>query len=146
MRDTMETIGVGLDVQTGVNTVWMETVFEQHDFDLSLSRSSLGADPSLGMSRWYACNPDNLTSRNPSGVCDEELQAAADGAVETADRDGRVEHFHVLQERAAELMYHAPLAWSTASFPSINTTRWNGLDNNDYAAGTVNWLELEWIG
>ncbi|GGH40943.1 ABC transporter substrate-binding protein [Microbacterium album] len=146
MRSTMETVGIRLNVVTGVNAVYTESVFTQHDFDLSIQRSTLGADPSLGITHWFTCNPDSVAGRNPTGMCDEQIDAAAEAALTAADRDVRAQHLYDLQERAAELIFHAPIAWSLATHQTINTSRWQGMDNPDRAAGTIDWGGMTWVG
>ncbi|MGO2111909.1 MAG: ABC transporter substrate-binding protein [Pseudoclavibacter sp.] len=146
IESTMQEIGIKLELESTAGTNWAESVFKQHDYDLMLMRQQSGADPSLGMAEWYSCNPEDFSGRNPTGVCDDVIEAAADGALTTASQEGRAQHLYDLQERAAELMFFAPLSWSTASYSIINTARWNGMDATGGPAGAVNWKELTWVG
>jgi len=146
MQSTFEEIGVKLDLESTAATVWAETIFNQSDFDLLLMRQQVGADPSLGMAEWYSCNPESFSGRNPTGVCDEVLEEAATGALTNSNVDVRREHLYDLQERAAELMFFAPVTWTEASYPFVNTSRWQGVDAPGWASGTVNWPALEWVG
>lgn len=148
LRSHMDDINVGINLESGVNTVFIESVYKEHDFDLAIhaSRGSTLVDPNLGLTHWYKCNPGDLPSRNPSGGCDEELDAAVDAARSTTNRDERREHLHAWQERAAEVMFHAPIVWSDVFLPTINTTRWQGLDDPNHAAGGVNWKAVTWVG
>src|SRR5690606_35270271 len=103
---------------------YVDRVYTQGDYDLAFVRTPVGADPSLGIVNWYACNEERQSGRNPTGMCDPEIDAAASAALDTSDREQRGEALRDLQSRAAELMFYAPIAWYDGAFPTANTTRW----------------------
>lgn len=143
-KSMLADVGIGLNLLGVASANFTDSVYTQGDFDLAFLRSTVSADPSLGISRWYQCNPDKIAARNPSGICDEEIETAAAGAASTTDRDERAKHFGVMQQRARDLIFFAPLVWTNASFPTVNTSRWTHLDEpgkNTQSSGH-NWLEM----
>lgn len=141
-------IGIATSLEPVTSPIFTDQVYTQSAFDLALLRTTVSADPSLGISRWYVCNPDNLAARNPSGICDDELQAAGDGALSVIDREARAEYLRDLQLRARELIFFAPLSWTTAGFHTVNTSRWDGLTEFGVAPhpSRTEWLNLTWKG
>ena len=135
---------VGIEgVMTGNSgAIFTQKVYTDNAFDLAFLRTSLGAEPSLGVTRWYACNESNASAANPSGVCDPELEAAANAALTSIDRDERAAAYRDLQERAEEVMISAPLVWSIAGYPTVNSTRWQGLDEADALYNRKPWLTM----
>jgi len=146
IRSSLEEVGIGVNLVGAAEPVWSEAVWGDYDFGMNILRNTVGADPSIGPARWLTCNPDDIPQNNASGVCDEELQAAADGASSVLDRDARAEHYYTLQERARDLIYWAPLSWYNGSFNTINTSRWAGLDKLDGQTNNIAWAHMEWIG
>ena len=148
MKSMLADIGINVVLEGVTSAVFTEQVYTQSTFDLALLRTTAGADPSLGISRWYECNPDKVAARNPSTICDPEIDGAAKAAAATSDRDERAEHFSDLQQRARELIFFAPIAWTNASFPTVSTARWDGV--TEPVEGTVstgmNWLTMTWKG
>lgn len=138
-------VGIGVTLESVTSAVFTDKVYTTSDFEIALLRTTVGADPSLGVSRWYMCNPDKMAARNPSGICDEQIEAAANGALETIDETERGDHLKALQDRATELMFFAPLVWTHAGFPTINNDRWDGLENRPKNSG-VDWTGLTWKG
>ncbi|WP_129670003.1 ABC transporter substrate-binding protein [Phytoactinopolyspora endophytica] len=135
MKSSMAEVGINLDLNGEDVNVFTENVYQKRDFDTAIVEATLGVDPSLGITRWYECNPEKANAQNPSGVCDEELQEAADNALRTAGQDERAEYFRTIQDRAAELMISAPIVFHTAR-SVFNTTLWNGLGSEDHLVGT----------
>ncbi len=148
MKSMLADVGINVVLEGVTSAVFTEQVYTQSAFDLALLRTTAGADPSLGISRWYECNPNKTAARNPSTICDDEITEAAQGAAAAASREERAEYFSDLQQRARELIFFAPIAWTNASFPTVNTTRWDGI--TPPAEGTVstgmNWLTMTWKG
>jgi len=135
---------VGVDVTLdGVGgAAYVDRVYTQGDYDLAFVRTPVGADPSLGIVNWYACNEERQSGRNPTGMCDAEIDAAASAALDTSDRDERGEALRELQSRAAELMFYAPIAWYDGAFPTANTTRWERDDEPQIHAERRPWLTM----
>lgn len=141
-------VGIGVNLESVTSAVFTDQVYTQSDFDLALLRTTVSADPSLGVSRWYVCNPDKMAARNPSGICDEQIDAAADGAMTTFDQTERGQYLQDMQARANELLFFAPLAWTHAGFPTVNTIRWTGHDapGDETRSTTIDWMAMEWKG
>ncbi|GGA60880.1 ABC transporter substrate-binding protein [Pseudoclavibacter endophyticus] len=138
-------VGIGVSLQSVTSPVFTDQVYTQSDFDIALLRTTVSADPSLGVARWYTCNPDKMAARNPSGICDPEIDAAAAGALSTIDEAERGQHLQTMQVRAKELMFFAPLAWTHAGFPTVNTERWSGLEDRPKGS-VVDFTQIEWVG
>ncbi|HLS49075.1 MAG TPA: ABC transporter substrate-binding protein [Actinomycetaceae bacterium] len=140
------------DVHIGVNLVgatvqiWEEAVWGDYDFGFNVLRNTVGADPSIGTTVWLRCNPEDIRQNNPAGVCDEELHEAGLAAEAVIDREERAEHFRVVQERARDLIYWAPVSWYYGSFNTINTSRWEGLDDLSGQTQAVPWRSMTWVG
>ncbi|MCP2635684.1 ABC transporter substrate-binding protein [Microbacterium sp. HD4P20] len=141
-KSQLEEVGIGLNLVGTSASVFTEKVYTTSEFDLSFLRSTVGADPSTGIVRWYACNPNRAAASNPSQICDEEIQAAADGALGTTDRAQRGEHLKDLQQRASELMFYAPLSWYYGSFPTVSSKRWEGQLDAVATTNTVPWTTM----
>ncbi|NEE00459.1 ABC transporter substrate-binding protein [Phytoactinopolyspora halotolerans] len=135
MKSSMAEVGINLDLHGQDVNVFTENVYQKRDFDLAIVEATLGVDPSLGITRWYECNPEKADAQNPSGICDEEIQQAADDALRAADQDDRAEHFRTIQDRAAELMISAPIVFHTAQ-TVYNSALWDGLGSPDHLVGT----------
>lgn len=146
IKAAWEEIGVQLNLEGAAQAVWQEAVWGTHDFGINILRNTVGADPSIGTTTWLHCNPTSAIQNNPSGVCDDQLQEAATAAMSTLDREERAAHFHVVQERARELIYWAPLSWYYGSYQTVNTSRWAGLDELTGQTSSVPWAKLRWIG
>lgn len=146
IQSSLEDVHIEVNLVGAAEPVWSEAVWEDYNFGLNILRNTVGADPSIGVTRWLTCNPNDIPQNNASGVCDEELQAGADGALAVMDREQRAEQFRTVQERAAELIYWAPLSWYHGSYQTINTSRWEGLDDLTGQTNSVPWRSLTWAG
>jgi peptide/nickel transport system substrate-binding protein len=148
LKSMLADVGINVVLEGVTSAVFTEQVYTQSSFDLALLRTTAGADPSLGIVRWYECNPNKTAARNPSTICDDEITAAAQGATSTTVREERAEYFSDLQQRAGELIFFAPIAWTNASFPTVNTARWDGLTEpaEDTVSTSMNWLTMTWKG
>ncbi|GAA3660407.1 ABC transporter substrate-binding protein [Microbacterium marinilacus] len=142
-KSQLAEVGIGLNLNGSASAVFTERVYTASDFDLAFLRSTIGADPTIGIARWYTCNDKKAAASNPSGICDPELDAAAAGAAESIDRETRAEYFHAMQQRARELMYYAPVAWFDGAFTTVNTTRWDGLLDDTGRVSTTPWLNMQ---
>lgn len=135
-------VGIASEVLGTSGAVFNEEIYAKSNFDIAFLRTSLGPDPSVGITRWYVCNPEKVTATNPSGVCDEEIDAAADAAIATTDKNERGEAFMKLQERAKDLMFFGTLAWYDGANGTVNTTRWEGQDVRPKMTSRMPWLEM----
>jgi peptide/nickel transport system substrate-binding protein len=135
-------IGIATQLENVGGAAYVERLYTQGDFDLAFVRSPLGPDPSFGIANWYTCNEDRAIGRNPTGVCDPEIDAAAAAALDTNDKAQRGAAFQRMQTRARELMFYAPIAWYNGAFPTINTSRWQGMDAERVMADRWPWSEM----
>lgn len=145
-KSMLQDVGIELNLVGSTAAVFVEKVFTESDFDLGLQASTVGADPSVGIARWYTCNERKSTAANPSHICDAEIDAAAADALGTSDRTARGAAFTKMQDRAAELMFYAPIAWFNGQFPSYSTRRWTGQDAGGPASNRMPWTEMKPVG
>ncbi|UUT36465.1 ABC transporter substrate-binding protein [Microbacterium elymi] len=135
-------LGIDLKLVPVGGAQYSEMVYTKGDFDLAFVRANLGADPSLGVVRYFECNKDRRVGFNPSGVCDPQIDEAAAAALDTSDRAARGAALKKLQARAAELMFNVPLAWYRGAYPTINSSRWKGQDKRDLMAERMPWQTM----
>ncbi|WP_188711067.1 ABC transporter substrate-binding protein [Microbacterium faecale] len=142
MQSQLAEVGIGVELLGTTSQVYLEGVYDTFDYDIGVTTQRLGPEPSVGMMRWFTCNPDDRTNANSTGVCDSEIDEAAALALSTTDRDERAEHYKRLQERAAELMYYAPLFWNLNADPSINTTNWTDAEPKEFRE-RLSWTTMQ---
>lgn len=145
-KSQLADVGIDLDLNGSASAVFTERVYTTSDFDLAFLRSTIGADPTIGIARWYTCNEQKAAASNPSGICDSEIDAAAEGAATSVDRETRAEYFRDMQQRARELMYYAPVAWFNGAFTTVNTSRWDGMLDPPAPTSRTPWLQMEYHG
>ncbi|WP_411557623.1 ABC transporter substrate-binding protein [Plantibacter sp. MPB07] len=120
-------IGVQLDLVGQEVAVYADSVFVNHQFDLTLLNLGAFSDPSLGVARAFVCNPENLAYRNPSGVCDDRIDAAFAGAAAIADEQARITAFGDAARANAEVLGTAPLI-SNNQVESYRADKWDGIE------------------
>ena len=74
---------VGLDAQ-----IWLDKVYKQNNFDISLISLTGRSDPTLGVDRSFVCNNAHVPFTNPTGYCNPELDKIA-AAAAAAPQDQR---------------------------------------------------------
>ncbi|WP_158228397.1 ABC transporter substrate-binding protein [Pseudonocardia sp. MH-G8] len=141
-QSMLEEVGIATEIKGTGGAEYSQRIYADADFDLAFVRSSIGPDPSLGISTWYECNEERATGSNPTGVCDPEIDAAAAAALDTGDRAERAEALKRMQARAEELMFYVPLAWFNGAFPTISNVRWQGQDAPRVMAERVPWSAM----
>jgi peptide/nickel transport system substrate-binding protein len=145
-RSLLAEVGIKLNLEGSSATVFTEKVYSASQFDLALLPATVGADPSIGITRWYMCNPKKMAGRNPSQICDEKIDQFASQALDSSKHEDRAKALTALQDRAADLMFYAPLVWFNGQFPSVNTTRWKGQEQEQPIASRVPWLTMTYAG
>jgi peptide/nickel transport system substrate-binding protein len=143
VQSMLADVGIAAEPIGTSSAVFTEKVYKEAEFDLAFLRTSLGAEPSIGITRWYTCNERKAAASNPSGICDPQIDAAADAALAATDRTVRGQAYKDLQARAAELMIHAPLAWFNGGFPTVSTARWQGVDQPHGLVERKPWLTMQ---
>lgn len=145
-QSMLHEIGIESVLVPSTGPAYSEALYSTSDFDLAFSRASIGPDPSLGIATRYICAPELTSGYNPSDVCDEEIEAAADQALSTTDQAARGEAFRQLQQRARDLMFFAPIAWFDGAFPTIYSGRWDGQDGPREIAERMPWSTMTLVG
>lgn len=145
-QSMLHEVGIESILVPSTGPAYSEALYSTSDFDLALSRASIGPDPSLGIATRYVCAPQLTSGYNPSDVCDAKIDSAAAKALSTTDQEKRGEAFRVLQERALDLMFFAPIAWFDGAFPTIYTGRWDGQDGPREIAERMPWSTMTLVG
>lgn len=127
IKSNLAEIGVKVNVVSQETAVFTEKVFTNHDFDLTLINLGAFADPSLGVARAFVCNPDNLAFRNPTGVCDETIDAAFTEAASLTQDSDRVAAFAAAAKANAEILGTVPLI-SNNQVESYRADKWDGIE------------------
>ncbi|WP_229741695.1 ABC transporter substrate-binding protein [Pseudoclavibacter endophyticus] len=138
-RSMLADVGITVNLVGSSATVFTESVYTTSDFDIAFLPATVGSDPSVGITRWYTCNSEKQASANPSQICDEQIDAAAETALTMTGQDERGAAFIDLQDRAEELMIYAPLVWFNGQFPVANTSRWQGLEDGSVMSNRLPW-------
>ncbi|NDK32572.1 ABC transporter substrate-binding protein [Nesterenkonia haasae] len=140
MQSSLAEVGIRVELVALETNVYTEKVYEQRDFDTAIQIATLSTDPSIGITRWYTCNPDRVAARNPSGVCDDAIDEAARSAILTAGQDDRGDHLAQLEEAASEAMITAPIVF-VSQINAYNITTWEG---HDFSSGLngQDWTDL----
>ncbi|GAA3885090.1 hypothetical protein GCM10022381_29020 [Leifsonia kafniensis] len=140
MKANLEKIGVGVNLVQQDLQIYVDKTFTEHDFDLTVMSFAVYQDPSLGVARLYVCNPDNLAFVNPTGMCDEQTDAAFAAAAAVADRAERATHFAAAETRVLDLLHTAPLVTDLTQMV-IRKDRWSGLEKYSSLIG-YDWTAL----
>ena len=140
VKSSLESIGVEVKIMAEDLNVYVDQVHGKNSFDMAVMSFASYEDPSLGVSRLYVCNPENLAFRNPTGMCDAELDQAFAAASQVADRDERRKLFAVAEKRVAELMHTVPLSDDMAQSVT-RKDRWTGVDKFNSLVG-FDWMAL----
>lgn len=118
VRANLAEVGIELELVPLDAATYVQTVFSEHDFDLTALRLNTGGDPSLGIARVYQCNADSLPYRNPAQYCSPEMDAAwADMA--TTQGEDRAEAALRAQQIALRDLPSVPLV-DEASYDAIS--------------------------
>jgi peptide/nickel transport system substrate-binding protein len=99
MRANWSKLGVNVTLEARERNVWLDAVYQNKDFDLTVAFYLAGVDPAFGVDRAYRCDdirPAGFT--NASQYCNEELDALLNGARTTADHDQRTAFYWKAQE------------------------------------------------
>jgi len=145
-QSMLRKVGIESELIPSSGPQYSETLYGTTEYDLAFSRASIGPDPSLGLTTRYVCAPELTSGYNPSDICDADVQQAADTAMTSTGQDERAAAFKLIQERADELMYFAPLAWYDGAFPTIYTGRWDGQYEPREIAERMPWSSMELVG
>ena len=132
MKSMLDEVGIGLEILGTSSQIYLEGLYKTHDYDLAITRQTLGPEPSVGLTRWFACNKTDELNANPTGMCDPEIEAALDLALGATDQAERGKHYKKVQERAEKLMFYVPLYWYYNANPAVNTSRWTGVAPKEY--------------
>ncbi len=136
---------IGVDVRlTGLDAqIWLNKVYRQHDFDISLVSLTGRSDPTLGVDRSFVCNPGSVPYTNPTGYCNPELDRIA-AAATAAPEDQRRALYKQYEEIVARDLNEITLT----NAPTYNavSTRFANLDKQfDIAFNEhPNWAEA-WV-
>ena len=136
---------VGVDVKlTGLDAqIWLNKVYHQYHFDVSLVSLTGRSDPTLGVDRSFVCNPAQVPYTNPTGYCNPELDKIA-AAASAAPEDQRRALYKQYEEIVARDLNEITLT-NAPTFNAVST-RFANLDKQfDISFNEhPNWAEA-WI-
>jgi len=143
IKSDFESLGITVKITQEEFGVWTERVYKRHEFDISLIFYTTFEDPSLGITRAYVCNPNDVNYRNASGVCDEQLDAAFALAGQSGDRAKRAEAFKTAEKRIGELMH----TWPVVVDEALSVGRGDRFDfSAAFATHPISWGSLKTAG
>lgn len=141
IKSNLAEVGVEVSIIAEDLQVFVDSVYNQNDFEIVVFQGGLYEDPSLGLVRQFTCNPDNLTFVNPTGHCDEPLDSILAEAATGLTPEERRDAFTQAQLRLAETVHAMPLVFDQP-VTAYRGDRWEGLDGfltripNNWAAIT----------
>jgi peptide/nickel transport system substrate-binding protein len=121
-------IGVAVNLVGLDPSIYRDAIFTNHTFDLVLTQLAGYADPSIGVSRAYECNPAKVAFRNPTGICDPAIDHAFAAAASVADRAERKAAFTDAAAAVAHSLATLPLV-SINQIEVLRADKWNGLED-----------------
>lgn len=143
IADNWRAIGVETEPTQDEATVNSDALFVQQDFGTNLLSLDTRPDPEFGIGRVYKCNPNKLAFNNPTGYCNEELDALFAEAARTQDQAARAEIYGQAQEIiAADL---PALTLLQADQPDAIRSSFGGIDEflSGALSGDLTWSALE---
>ncbi len=118
---------VGVDVKlAGLDAqIWLDKVYKQNNFDISLISLTGRSDPTLGVDRSFVCNNAHVPFTNPSGYCNAELDRIA-AAAAAAPQEQRKALYRQYEEIVARDLNEITLT----NAPTYNavSAKFHGLD------------------
>lgn len=82
IQANLTAVGINVDLIGMETQLWVDKVYKQHDFQLSLIYLTGRTNPVLGIDRSFVCNENNVPFANPTGYCNPELDEIALKAAE----------------------------------------------------------------
>ena len=118
LRSQLAEIGIDVELRTLEPPVFIETVFEDRDFDTNIISYCQSADPEIGVRRMFDSEQIGpVPFSNAAGYANPEVDALFQEAVRTVGRDARGELYRGFQRIVAEdlpyIMVTEPL-WNAA--------------------------------
>ena len=116
MREQMRQIGIDLKIRTQDYAVFIKRVWTDRDFDLSLYTAAMGADPTIGVQRFYWSKnfKPGVAFSNGSSYSNPKVDALLEASQVELDLATRQQQFHEFQKIA---MTELP------TLPIVSTTR-----------------------
>ncbi|TDE09322.1 ABC transporter substrate-binding protein [Jiangella asiatica] len=143
IADNWRAIGVETEPTQDEATVNSSAVFTDHDFGTNILSLDTRPDPEFGIGRVYKCNPNDLAFNNPTGYCNEELDALFVEAARTQDQPQRAEIYAQAQAIIAEELPAITLLQMDQ--PDAIRSSFNGIEEflSGALSGDLTWSALE---
>ena len=109
IQSNLGELGIKVNLIAEDSQVWRDRTYKAHNYDISMIFYTTFEDPSLGVTRAYICNKENMVYRNASGLCDEALDADFAAAGATTNRDERRAAFTRAEKRIEGLLHTYPI-------------------------------------
>lgn len=140
VRSNWGAIGIDVEIAPRERAVWIEEVYANRNYDVTMVGLAARLDPLLGVQRAYVCETRaDATFTNPTGYCNEELDALYQQAASTPAYEDRAPFYYETQEIIARDLPSAVIV-DTPAYDAIST-EFGGLDEFfDSALGSApNW-------
>lgn len=110
-----EAVGIDVKLTTLDHQLWLEKVYRNRDFDVSIVRLAAGSDPTVGIDRSFTCNDQTINYVNPTGYCNQELDEIVEKAA-SAPPDERQKYYEEYAQIVARDMPEATLTSTSEVF------------------------------
>jgi len=102
MRHHLASVGIDLRVRLLDPAAFVQSVFNDRDFDLALISYCNGTDPEIGVRRMYHSQAiGKVPFSNAAGYADGEVDRWFDAAGSTIDQEERARSYHAIQRKLA---------------------------------------------
>ncbi|APZ50587.1 ABC transporter substrate-binding protein [Salipiger abyssi] len=104
MREQFREIGINAEARVNDFAAYVKRVYTDHDFDLTSYTASAGADPAIGVQRFYWSKniKDGVPFSNGSGYASDEADALLEAAAVETDLEKRKQLYADFQAVAME--------------------------------------------
>lgn len=112
LRQSLRSVGIDVDVRISDVPTWIRRIYAEYDFDLNLFPSSVTADPTIGLQRFYYSKAARKGTPlvNASGYDNPEMDATLEAAAVEIDPEKRRALFVKFQQIAMRDLPILPMA------------------------------------
>ena len=138
IQANLQEVGINVSVQQQERNLYIDNVYTNGNFDTVVTELAAFADPSLGVTRSFICNPDRLAFMNASQVCFDDIDETFAQAAQYSDIETRQQYFYEGQEKVTETLNALPLI-SSLYAGAARTDRFGGFDEAASKYNLVQW-------
>lgn len=143
IREQFRQIGVSMNIVTGDMGSFVKRVYGDRNFDLNITSGNSGADPAIGVHRFYKSSAfqPGVAFSNASGFKNEEVDALLEAAETEMDASKRKEQYKRFQQIVMEELPSFPLV--ATSYLTVANKRVH--DHTIGAVGAFGSMAEAWI-